>query len=157
MADTQTTAPVGGGSATGALERQGGTELATDKGRTAIADSVVTKIAGIAAREIAGVHDMGTGASRTFGMLKEKLPIGGSGPSPTQGVKVEVGERQAAIDIDIIVEYGVAIADVAQAVRKNVINRVERMTGLEVTEVNIAVDDIWLGDDESEPAAPRVQ
>ena len=74
----------------------------------------------------------------------------------TQGVSVEVGERQAAIDIDVVVEYGVSIPDVSQAVRENVIQRVEKMTGLEVTEVNISVDDVYLGDD-SEPEPPRVQ
>jgi len=157
MAETRTSpaAPTVGAQG-GVLERRAGAELHTDKGRTAIADSVVTKIAGIAAREIAGVHDMGTGAARTFGMLKERLPIGSSTPNPTQGVRVEVGERQAAIDIDIVVEYGVAIADLAQAVRGNIIDRVERMTGLEVTEVNIAVGDIWLGEEGAEEEAPRV-
>jgi uncharacterized alkaline shock family protein YloU len=69
-----------------------------------------------------------------------------------------VGERQAAIDLDIVVEYGVPIVDVANAVRDNVSSRVERMTGLEVTEVNVTVDDIYLESDEEEPAAPdRVQ
>ncbi|MDQ1397518.1 MAG: hypothetical protein QOG64_2777 [Acidimicrobiaceae bacterium] len=161
-----TETPQGGTSRGGSLDLRGGgtgSELVTDKGKTAIADSVVAKIAGIAAREISGVHDMGSGASRAFGMLKEKIPVGGSGPSPMQGVKVEVGERQAAVDLDLIVEYGVAIADLSQAVRRNVIERVERMTGLQVTEVNIAVDDIYLGDemsdsgDKSGKDEPRVQ
>ena len=129
--------------------------LVTPQGRTSIADSVVEKIAGVAAREVSGVHSMGRGASRTFGTIKEKLPVG-SGPSVTQGVKVEVGERQAAIDIDLVVDYGVSIPDVTQAVRDNVISRIERMTGLEVTEVNISVDDVYLGDD-SPPEEPRVQ
>ncbi len=133
-----------------------GASLATDHRRTSIADSVVAKIAGIAAREVAGVHQMGTGAARTFGTLKERLPVGGNGPSPTQGVRVEVGERQSAIDVDLVAEYGVSIPDVAESVRRNVIERVQRMTGLEVTEVNIAVDDVYLGDD-SEPEEPRVK
>jgi len=69
---------------------------------------------------------------------------------------VEVGERQAAIDIDLVVEYGVSIPDVSQSVRENLIQRIERMTGLQVTEVNISVDDVYLGDDTS-PEPPRVQ
>ncbi len=133
----------------------GGHSLVTNQGKTSIADSVVAKIAGVAAREISGVHEMGRGAARAFGTIKEKLP-GSSGPNVTQGVSVEVGERQAAIDIDLVMEYGVSIPDVSQAVRENVIERIERMTGLEVTEVNISVDDIYLGDD-SEPEPPRVQ
>jgi uncharacterized alkaline shock family protein YloU len=133
----------------------GGHSLVTGQGKTSIADSVVSKIAGVAAREVSGVHEMGRGAARAFGTIKEKLP-GTSGPSVTQGVSVEVGERQAAIDIDLVIEYGVSIPDVSQAVRDNVIQRVERMTGLQVTEVNISVDDVYLGDD-SEPEPPRVQ
>lgn len=133
-----------------------GHALVTGQGRTSIADSVVEKIAGVAAREVSGVHEMGRGAARAFGTIKEKLPVGGAGPSVTQGVKVEVGERQAAIDIDLVVDYGVSIPDVSQSVRDNVIQRIERMTGLQVTEVNISVDDVYLGDD-SPPEPPRVQ
>jgi uncharacterized alkaline shock family protein YloU len=137
------------------LRPTGGHSLLTGQGRTSIADSVVEKIAGVAAREVSGVHEMGRGAARAFGTIKERLPVG-SGPNVTQGVSVEVGERQAAIDIDLVVDYGVSIPDVAQAVRDNVIQRIERMTGLEVTEVNISVDDVFLGDD-SPPEPPRVQ
>ncbi|HEX2273161.1 MAG TPA: Asp23/Gls24 family envelope stress response protein [Acidimicrobiales bacterium] len=124
--------------------------LVTPQGKTTIADSVVAKIAGMAAREVAGVHEMGKGAARAFGALKEKLPVGSSEPSVTQGVTVEVGERQAAVELDLVCEYGVSIVDVAQAVRRNVIQRLQTMTGLEITEVNITVDDIWMGDDEQE-------
>ena len=135
-----------------------GHALVTGQGKTSIADSVVEKIAGVAAREVSGVHEMGRGATRAFGTIKEKLPVGGSGPNVSQGVKVEVGERQAAIDIDLVVDYGVSIPDVTQAVRDNVIQRIQRMTGLEVTEVNISVDDVFLGDDsDSAPEPPRVQ
>lgn len=139
---------------TGLQPTQGGV-LVTPQGRTSIADSVVEKIAGVAAREVSGVQSMGRGAARAFGTIKERLP-GGSGPSVAQGVKVEVGERQAAVDLDLVVDYGVSIPDVAQAVRDNVISRIERMTGLEVTEVNVSVDDVYLGDD-SPPEEPRVQ
>ena len=131
-------------------------ELATEHGKTAIADSVVAKIAGLACREIDGVHEMGTGLSRRLGVLKDKLPVGGSQPSAARGVQVEVGERQAAVDLDIVVVYGASIVDVANAVRENVIGRVEAMTGLEVTEVNVTVDDVYLGELE-EPSEPRVQ
>ena len=133
-----------------------GHALVTDQGRTSIADSVVEKIAGVASREVSGVHEMCRGAARAFGTIKERLPVGAAGPNPTQGVRVEVGERQAAIDIDLVVDYGVSIPDVSQAVRDNVIQRIERMTGLQVTEVNISVDDVYLGDD-STPEPPRVQ
>ncbi|PRW65086.1 Asp23/Gls24 family envelope stress response protein [Actinopolyspora mortivallis] len=133
--------------------RSGGTpaRLADDtsQGKTSISSSVVQKIAGIAAREIAGVYSMGGGVSRAFGALRERIP-GGSGSSNVSGVQVEVGERQAAIDLDIVVEYGAAIVDLARAVRRNVIHSVERMCGLEVTEVNISVNDIHLPSEDEE-------
>jgi len=142
VAETQTATAPG---STGLDQSAGGSSaLVTPQGRTSIADSVVAKIAGLAAREIAGVHAMGAGATRTFGSIREILPGNTEARTASQGVKVEVGERQAAIDLDLVVEYGVAIADLAAAVRKNVIERLQRMTGLEVTEVNINVDDIWI-------------
>jgi uncharacterized alkaline shock family protein YloU len=130
-------------------------------GRTTIADIVVSKIAGIATREIDGVHALGGGAARAVGMLRERIP--GSRTNLSQGVSVEVGEKQAAVDIELVAEYGVSIADLAGAIRGNVIAAVERMTGLEVTEVNITVSDVHLdGDDEDDdaedvPAERRVQ
>jgi len=129
--------------------------LATDQGRTSISDTVVSKIAGIATREVSGVHNLGGGATRAVGALRERIP--GSRTNHSQGVSVEVGERQAAIDIDIVAEYGVAIADIAAGIRQNVVNAVERMTALEVTEVNIVVHDVHLEDDDSEPAESRVE
>lgn len=131
-------------------------ELVTDEGKTSIADTVVAKIAGLACREVSGVHDMGAGMSRTFGSIKDMIPVGNSEPSPSRGVSVEVGERQAAIDLDIVVEYGASIVDIAAAIRRNVIGRLESMTGLEVSEVNVTVDDVYLGEPESDEE-PRVQ
>jgi len=130
----------------------------TAQGRTTIAASVVQKIAGIAAREISGVHSMGGGVSRAFGAIRERIPGGGTGAANIAGVQVEVGEKQAAVDLDIVVEYGASIVDLARAVRRNVITAVERMTGLEVIEVNIAVNDIHLptadNGDEVQPVQP---
>lgn len=115
---------------------------------------MVQKIAGIAAREVSEVYNLGTGASRAFGAIRGRVPVGSSSPSPTQGVTVEVGEQQAAVDLDVVVEYGVSIADLAQAIRRNVISSVERMTGLQVTEVNVSVDDIHLPSDDQQ-ASPE--
>ncbi|MGQ7294919.1 Asp23/Gls24 family envelope stress response protein [Quadrisphaera sp. KR29] len=133
--------------------------LSSTQGTTTIADTVVSKIAGIATREVNGVYALGGGASRAIGALRERIP--GATTNHAQGVSVEVGEKQAAVDIDLIAEYGVAIADLAAGVRRNVIASVERMTGLQVTEVNIDVNDVHIpseDDDEAEPAKPaRVQ
>jgi uncharacterized alkaline shock family protein YloU len=124
------------------------------RGRTTIADGVVEKIAGLAARDVVGVHAMGTGFSRTFGAVRDRVP---GGKSATRGVKAEVGEVQTALDLDIVVEYGVSIVEVARAVRENVIVAVERMTGLEVVEVNIAVGDVKLPDDADDDGAELEQ
>lgn len=125
------------------------------QGRISIADGVVQKIAGLAAREVSGVYALGGGTARALGSLRERIP--GASQSASQGVSVEVGETQAAVDLDLVTEYGVSIADVARAVRRNVISAVEGMTGLEVTEVNVSVNDIHLpSDDDNEPEA-RVQ
>ncbi|MGH3519104.1 MAG: Asp23/Gls24 family envelope stress response protein [Haloechinothrix sp.] len=126
-------------------------------GKTTISSTVVQKIAGIAAREVTGVYSLGGGVSRAFGAIRERIP--GSGTVTTSGISVEVGEKQAAIDLDVVVEYGARIVDVASAVRTNIITNVEQITGLEVIEVNIAVNDIHLAedDDQDEPANSRVE
>lgn len=133
--------------------------LVSSQGKTSIADTVVSKIAGIATREVSGVYDVGGGASRVVGALRERIP--GASVNHSQGVSVEVGEKQAAVDIDIVAEYGVSLADLATGIRRNVIAALERMTGLEVTEVNITVHDVHLdegSDDETgEPKTARVQ
>ena len=90
---------------------------------------------------------------RAFGAIRERIP-GSTGPSFGQGVGVEVGEAEAAIDLDIVVEYGVGIVELGRSIQRNVKQAVERMTGLRVVEVNIAVDDVYLPDDNDQPAAP---
>lgn len=133
--------------------------LSTDDGKISVAQGVVQKIAGMATREISGVHTMGSGATRTFGSVRERIP-GSSGPNVSQGVSVEVGETQAAIDVDIVIEYGVSISDLGRSIQRNVKQSVERMTGLEVVEVNVSVDDVFVGqsnDDADKQDTSRVQ
>jgi len=140
-----------------AVERSGpvkGAALQTEHGVTTIASSVVAKIAGMAAQEIPGVQAMGKSMSRTFGSIRSKIPGGGS-PASTQGVTVEVGERQAAVDIDIVAYYGQSIVETATAIRDNVIERIEGMTGLEVVEVNISVDDLFIESDDDEESSTQ--
>lgn len=135
------------------------TDRSADNGRTDIADHVVAKIAGMAAREVRGVHQMGGGAARAFDAVRERIPGSTSTNTAARGVSVEVGQTQTAIDINLVVEYGISIPDLAAVVRRNVTAGVERMTGLEVTEVNVTVDDIHLPDDDAQdaPAEPRVR
>jgi uncharacterized alkaline shock family protein YloU len=137
-------------------ETAGTSELQTSKGNTTIADGVVQKIAAVSAREVSGVYALGGGAARTMGAIRDRIP--GSSQAVGQGVAVEVGERQAAIDLDLVAEYGVSIVELSRAVRRNVISAVEGMTGLEVTELNVSVNDIHLPSDDQEDAQEsRVQ
>ncbi len=119
--------------------------LQSDLGTTTIQDAVVTAIAGIATGEVDGIDPSHGGtrlpgdSSPTVGEFFDNLTGGGS---KTRGLSVEVGERQTAVDITVNVEYGRQIHQVTDALRRNVINRVESLTGLEVSEVNITVNDL---------------
>jgi uncharacterized alkaline shock family protein YloU len=124
-------------------------QLRTERGRTTIEEAVVAKIAGIAAQEVEKVQ-MGGGAASAVGGFLESVTgsvISGSsagGGIPTHGVWVEVGEEEAAIDLTMALEYGVPIPQTTEQVRRNVVNRVENLTGLSVREVNITVTDVQL-------------
>ncbi|MFI6584853.1 Asp23/Gls24 family envelope stress response protein [Embleya sp. NPDC050493] len=131
------------------------TALATDRGRTSIADGVVAKVAGLAAREIPGVYALGTGVSRAFAAMRKAVP--GGRPDVARGVSVEVGEKQCAVDLSLVVEYGAPIAEVAAAVRDHVIESIERMTGLEVVEVDISVDDIHIEQDDEDTSTRNLE
>ena len=115
--------------------------LKTERGSTTIRDGVVSKVAGIAAQEVDGVR-MGGGTSQAVGSVMSAVP-GVGGGSESRGVSVEVGEVEAAVDLSMTVEYGRTIHQTAEAVRSNVMRRVEDLLGLRVTEVNITVNDIF--------------
>jgi uncharacterized alkaline shock family protein YloU len=106
-----------------------------DVGLIRIADEVVGIIAGLAATEVPGVAGMSAGLVGGIAEMLGKKNL-------SKGVKVEVGEREAAIDLYIIVEYGVRIPDVALRVQENVKRAIESMTGLDVVEVNIHVQGV---------------
>lgn len=113
-------------------------------GNIKISVDVVGKIAGIAASEIDGVSDMHTsfvgGVAQIFGGKKNS----------SQGVKVEITEDMANIDLYLVVEYGVKIPELAWNVQERVKENVENMTGLTVTAVNIHIEGInFQKDDES--------
>ncbi|HEY6711989.1 MAG TPA: Asp23/Gls24 family envelope stress response protein [Rubrobacter sp.] len=128
-------------------QNTGQSPLQSELGTTTIQDAVVTAIIGMAAEEVDGVATSHGGVrlpgdtSPTVGEFVDNI-TGGS--SRTRGLSVDVGERQTAADLTINVEYGRSIPKVTEAVRKRVIERVENLTGLEVTEVNIQVNDVDL-------------
>lgn len=128
-------------------ERDVNNNLETQYGTTTIDDVVVSKIAGIAAREVSGVDSLGGGGARMIGNIRESF---GASEDVRQGVDVEVADGSARIEIAITAEYGVAIHELAEAIRRNIMNAVERMTGLSVERVNVVVHDVKLPKDESE-------
>jgi uncharacterized alkaline shock family protein YloU len=143
------------GSGEAMVLRTRATELVTSEGKTTIADIVVSKIAGIAAREVPGVHDLvGQGMGAAVSGLAQRVT---RADARSTGVNVEVGEREAAVDLRLTVEYGVSIPDLAVAVRGNVMDRLQSMTGLRVKEVNIDVVDLYFPEEETQPAERRVQ
>ena len=122
-----------------------GSPLKSDGGTTTISNSVVSQIAGIAAQEVEKVQ-MGGGATAAVGGFLQSVTGsvtgGGGGGNFSRGVSVEVGEEETAVDLTMAIEYGQSIPRVTDAVRRNVISRVENLTGLRVNEVNITVTDV---------------
>jgi uncharacterized alkaline shock family protein YloU len=110
------------------------------KGETTVADEVVEKVAGIAARKVEGVHDLGGDASRLVNAVRERMGFGEG--SDGRGVSVKLTGRAAQIAVTLVVAYGHSVYDVADKVRQDVGDAVENMLGIQVTEVNIVVDDV---------------
>ena len=130
-------------------QKQNKNPLQSELGNTTIQDSVVSKIAAIAAQEVEGVR-MGGGASQAVGGVLDTITGGRAGGSQTSGVSVEVGQEEAAIDLTMTVEYGQPIPQLAEAVRNNVVSRVESLVGLRVTETNITVQDVFFPGEEDQ-------
>ncbi|QAY60474.1 Asp23/Gls24 family envelope stress response protein [Microbacterium protaetiae] len=123
-------------------------------GKTTIEDAVVTKIAGIAAREVSGVYALGGGAARMVGAIREALNTTDLG----QGISVDVGEEQVAVDVTIVAEYPVSLQKVADDVRQAIYRAMEDLVGMEVTEVNVTVNDVHIpSDDDDEQPEARVR
>jgi len=124
--------------------------LQTEFGVTTVDESVVAKIAGMAAREVPGVYDMGSAARRAFTAVTDRIP--NSQTNVTGGISVEKGETEAALDVTVVVDYGASIVEVANAIRRNVIAQIEGTTGLKVIEVNVNVSDVHLPSEEETSA-----
>ena len=112
--------------------------LQSGRGTTTISDGVVSKIAGISAQEVDGVH-MGGSATRTAGGLLQNIT---GSESQTRGVSVEVGKIETAIDLKMGIDYGKNILQTVDEVRRRIIERIQNMTGLKVTELNVTIADV---------------
>ncbi len=116
------------------------------RGATTVADGVVAKIAGIAIQEIPGVHALGGGAARAIGNLREKV----GQKDLAQGVNVEVGQTQVAVDVTLVVEYPHPLQEVADNARNAVYTAIEDLVGMEVTEVNVTITDIHVPSEDAD-------
>lgn len=112
-----------------------------ESGTIRIASEVVKIIAGLAASEVKGVAGMSGGMVEGFAELLKKKSL-------AKGVKVEVGEKQCAIDLFVVIEYGTKIPEIAYQVQENVKRAVESMTGLDVVEVNVHIQGVELRSEE---------
>src|SRR5690349_3129304 len=121
-------------------------ELPNERGTTTIADEVVEKIAGFATREVEGIYDLGGDVARVFASVKERIGLGDKDDDSDRGVTVRLEGRNANIKIVIVIEYGYVVYTVCEQVRTKVIDKVESLLGLEVTAVDIVVDDIHIDD-----------
>ncbi len=130
------------GAGAGAASR----ETVTSRGTTTVADGVVAKVAGIAAHDIPGVYALGGGAARAFGSIREAV----GQRDLTQGVSVEVGQTQVAVDITLVVEYPHPLQTVADAVRDAIYAAVGDIVGMEVTEVNVSITDIHIASEDAD-------
>jgi uncharacterized alkaline shock family protein YloU len=107
----------------------------TEMGSIQIAPEVIEVIAGLATIEITGVAGMSGGFAGGIAELLGRKNL-------SKGVKVEVGQRQAAVDVSIIIDYGFKIPEVANEIQRNVKHAIESMTGLDVIEVNVHIHDV---------------
>jgi uncharacterized alkaline shock family protein YloU len=110
-------------------------------GTTSISDTAVAKVAAAAARTVSGVHSLGAGSNRALGALRGAVA---GGPDPAPGVAAEVGTTQVAVDLVLTATYGRPLHDIAADVRAAVYTAVERLTGLQVIEVNVEIGDVHL-------------
>jgi uncharacterized alkaline shock family protein YloU len=128
--------------------QQSNSPLQSERGSTSIQNAVVSKVSGIAAQEVEGIRMGGGGSQAVSGLIGSIT--GNQGGGQTTGVTVEVGQEEAAIDLILTAEYGKSIPQLSEAVRRNVINRVENLVGLKVNEVNIDVTNIFFPDDQNQ-------
>lgn len=118
------------------------------RGKTVIHNTVVAKIAGLAVREVRGVHALGGGAARALSAIREAISTADHG----LGITVEVSDGQVAVDVSLVAEYPVPLQQIAEDARTAVITAMEELVGLEVTEVNVTINDVYLSTDDAAEA-----
>lgn len=127
---------------------------ASTPGTTIIEDAVVAKVAGIAVRDIEGVYALGGGAARLVGAVRDAM----GSTDLTQGVSVEVGDTEVAVDVHIVAEYPVALQELSDRVRSAVATAMTELVGMDVAEINVTISDVHVPEEhvpgEDSPEAP---
>lgn len=127
-----------------------GVSSVSSVGKTVIDDGVISKVAGIATRNVPGVYALGGGVSRALGAIRDAMNQTDRG----QGVSVEVGETQVAVDITLVAEYPTSLQKVADDVRAAVYEAIQDIVGMDVAEVNVTINDVHIpGEDDTDSAA----
>lgn len=148
-ADVARVSPASTGASTGIT----GSVLA--EGDTTVTDAVIAKVAGLAVRDIPGVHALGGGAARVIGQLRDRI----GQTDLTQGIAVDAQEAGVAFEVTLVAEYGVPLQDIAAGVRAAISDAVTELVGRRVTRVDVTVADIVMpgeGSDDDTSAAPAV-
>ena len=125
-------------------------KVQTEHGQIKMADEVVAIIVALAAIEVKGVKAMSGGIVDGFASVLGRKNL-------SKGVRVEVGEKEVAVDLNIIVEYGAKIQEVALAIQDSVLKSIESMTGLKVVEININVQGVHIKEEPVVEEANRVK
>ncbi|MFT2752623.1 Asp23/Gls24 family envelope stress response protein [Clavibacter sp. Sh2088] len=125
-------------------------------GDTTVTDGVIAKVAGLAVRDIPGVHSLGGGAARVIGQLRDRI----GQTDLTQGIAVDAQEEGVSFQVTLVAEYGVPLQDVAADVRAAISDAVTELVGRTVTRVDVTVADIVMpgegSDDDAAAEAPAV-
>lgn len=119
-----------------------------ERGATTVAEIAVAKVIGIAVRQVPGVHALGSNTARALGQIRDA--VGQS--DHAQGISVEMGERQVAVDITLVAAYPWPLQEVARNVRAAVYDAVEGLIGKDVAEVNVTIADIDVPELDRAPA-----
>jgi uncharacterized alkaline shock family protein YloU len=123
-----------------------GVSSVSSVGKTVIDDGVISKVAGIATRSVPGVYAVGGGVSRALGAIRDAM----NQTDRSQGISVEVGETQVAVDITLVAEYPMSLQKVADDVRAAVYEAIQDIVGMDVAEVNVTINDVHIpGEDDA--------
>lgn len=113
------------------------------EGETTIKDSVIAKVAGLAVREVSGVHAVGSGSPRAIGLILDVI----SGSDTTPGVSVSIDDGAVAVQIVLVAVYPVPLVPLADQVRVSVTHAIESLVGLRVSAVNVTITDIYVAEE----------